>query len=266
MTRPPANPALAPEILVLDESLLVVNKRAGVVVEPGLGHARDTLINGLMATHRAELERLGPARDWGLLHRLDRETTGCVVVALGADAYDDLRAQFEERRVEKQYLAVVEGRPGVDSGTIDTPLAEVRRGDMKVSVPGRRGAGRPAVTHYRVLASSRSRSLLLVTIETGRLHQVRAHLASIGTPVTGDRVYRADLPPNTSRPPPGREDAALLLHAWRIGFRHPRRERRMEVEAPIPQAMREAVQAMTGRPIDRLIPPSSGTGGTAAAQ
>lgn len=254
MTRPPANPSITPSIILADDSLLVVDKPAGLVVEPGLGHARDSLLNGLMSTHGEALAALGPDRDWGLVHRLDRETGGCVLIALTAAAYDHLRRQFESRSVRKSYLSIVNGRLPNEQGTIDDPLVETRRGDMKISVPGRRGAGRPAVTHFRVLAATRSRSLLLVRIETGRLHQIRAHLASIGHPVCGDRVYRSDLPPNTSRPGPGRARSPLLLHAWRLEFSHPVTGRRTSVESPPPACMREAIRELAGRPCEAVLP------------
>lgn len=230
-------------ILHRDPAFLVVDKPAGRVVEPGAGHARDALLNGLLALEPAALGAMGEKRDWGLLHRLDRETSGCVLVALDAAAYDALRAQFESRAISKEYLAVVRGRPPRAEGDIDVPLAEVRRGDMKVSVPGRRGAGRPARTTWRTLASSRDASLLRISIATGRLHQIRAHTALLGCPVWGDRVYRTDLPPNTSRPPRGRPEPPLLLHAWRLGFEHPRSGRRVEVESPPPAAFVDGASA-----------------------
>jgi len=243
MSRPAANPSVAISILHRDPAFLVVDKPAGRVVEPGAGHTRDALLNGLLALEPAALGALGERRDWGLLHRLDRETSGCVVVALDAAAYDALRAQFESRAITKEYLAVVRGRPSRAEGEIDIPLAEVRRGDMKVSVPGRRGAGRPALTKWRTLASSREASLLRISIATGRLHQIRAHMALLGSPVAGDRVYRTDLPPNTSRPPPGRAAPPLLLHAWRLGFVHPRSGVPVEVESPPPPAFIEGASA-----------------------
>lgn len=255
MPRPAANPSVAIDVLHRDPALLVVDKPAGLVVEPGAGHARDTLLNGLAALEPG-IARLGEKRDWGLLHRLDRDTSGCLLVALDADAYDALRAQFEARAIAKEYLAVVRGRPPRDHGEIDVPLAEVRRGHMKVSVPGLRGAGRSAITRWSVLASNGEASLLRISIPTGRLHQIRAHMALLGCPVSGDRVYRPDLPPNTSRPPPGRPRAPLLLHAWRLGFRHPADDHPVAVTAPPPQAFVDgAVQSgvISSRGLARIL-------------
>lgn len=253
VTRPVPNASIVVSCLHADDSLLVVDKPAGLTVEPGLAHRRDTLLNALMATHGAALSRLGESRDWGLLHRLDRETSGCVVVALRAGAYDSLRRQFESRSVRKLYLAIVRGRLRQERGVIDAPLSEVRRGAMKVSVPARRGAGRAAITRWRRLAASGDRALLAVSIETGRLHQIRAHLAWLGCPVDGDRVYRADLPPNTSPAPRGRAMPPLLLHAWRLSFRHPGTGRRISVEAPPPPTLAEAAIAVAGGNLTSLL-------------
>lgn len=242
MTRPASNPSVPVSVLRRGRSFLVVDKPAGVVVEPGLGHRRDTLMNGLMAIEGAALAALGEERDWGLLHRLDRETSGCVLVALDARTYDALRAQFEARTVGKEYLAVVSGRPSRMVGEVRAALSEVRRGSMKVSVPARRLAGRPAITRWRVASTGAESSLLVVEIETGRLHQIRAHLALAGFPVTGDRVYRRDLPPNPARTAPGRLEAPLLLHAWRLRFGDPADGARIEVESPPPPAFAEAIR------------------------
>lgn len=236
MPRPVANPAVPIEVLHRADSFVVLAKPAGIVTEPGLGHRDDSLLNGAFAHWGAELARMGDERDWGLLHRLDRDTSGAVLVALDPAAYDDLRAQFEARTVRKRYLAIVEGRPPRPQGTVDVPLEEARRGDMKVSLARRGGGGKPAVTRWRLLAGGKARALLDVDLETGRLHQIRAHLAEIGCPVVGDRVYRVDLPPNTSRPPPGRPPAPMALHAHVLGFRAPGSRDEVTVTVPVPDA------------------------------
>lgn len=215
-------------------------KPAGTVTQPGMGHRDDALLNGLMARYRARLERMGSARDWGLLHRLDRETSGCVLCALEPAAYDSVRAQFAARAVRKRYLAIVRGRLPSATGTADQPLEEVRRGDMKVSVTARRGE--PAITHWQTLHRRGEAALVAVSIETGRLHQIRAHMAWLGAPVAGDRVYRPLLPPNTSAPPRG-APPTLMLHAWRIGFTLASAGGAVEAEAALPDRMASALAA-----------------------
>ena len=235
---PVANPDVTWELVREWPDLVCAMKPAGVVTQPGAGHADDALLNGLMCRYRARMERLGAARDWGLLHRLDRETSGCVLCALDAAAYDSVRAQFAARAVRKLYLAVVTGRLPSPAGRTDQPLEEVRRGDMKVSAIMRRGD--PAITHWMTLATHATTSLVAVAIETGKLHQIRAHMAWLGAPVEGDRVYRPLLPPNTSKPPRG-APPTLLLHAWRIAFALPSAGGTASAEAPIPARFMDAL-------------------------
>ena len=238
---PTANAKVAISEIFSDDDVIALNKVAGMVTQPGIGHLSDSLMNGLFARERIALTRLGTERDYGLLHRLDRETSGVILVARTADAYDNIRRQFEARTIEKTYLAIVRGRlPSVD-GCCRQSLSEVRRGDMKISVPSPRGE--TAVTHWRVLASSKEMALVACAIETGKLHQIRSHMAYLGAPVEGDRVYRSLLPPNTSAPPANQRHLppSLRLHAWRIAFAHPQGEKRIEIEAPIPANMLELI-------------------------
>jgi 23S rRNA pseudouridine1911/1915/1917 synthase len=159
--------------------------------------------------------------------------------------------------VRKRYLAIVEGKPPRGEGSIDLPLEEARRGDMKVSLVNRRGGGRPALTRWRTLASAGGRTLLEVEIETGRLHQIRVHLAQLGCPVLHDRVYRVDLPPNTSTPPRGRPAPALSLHAASIGFAHPVTGAAVEVTCPAPAHFAEACVS-AGLTLPRAYAPRPG--------
>jgi 23S rRNA pseudouridine1911/1915/1917 synthase len=257
MPLPTPNPAIDIRVLHEDPSFVVVEKPAGTVTEPGLGHAGDSLMNGAFARWGARLGPLGEARDHGLLHRLDRDASGALVIALDAAAYDAIRAQFEARTVRKRYLAIVEGKPPRGEGSIDLPLEEARRGDMKVSLVNRRGGGRPALTRWRTLASAGGRTLLEVEIETGRLHQIRVHLAQLGCPVLHDRVYRVDLPPNTSTPPRGRPAPALSLHAASIGFAHPVTGAAVEVTCPAPAHFAEACVS-AGLTLPRAYAPRPG--------
>lgn len=232
------NPAVPFEVLHTDDRLLVVAKPGGVVTEPGLGHRDDSLMNGLAARWGPALSALGEPRDHGLLHRLDRDASGAVLVALDAGAYDALRVQFERRAVRKIYLALVEGKPVRAQGQISLPIAEVRRDYMKIGVVAHKGGGEEAITRYVTLARGHGRSLLQVELVTGRLHQIRVHMAHLGCPVVHDRVYRADKPPNTSPPPKGRPLPPLALHAWHVELRHPDGHM-LQVTAPLPEPFRE---------------------------
>ena len=234
MATPAPNPAIPVDVLLEDPEFVVVLKPTGIVSEPGLGHPDDSVLNGAFARWGQRLAQMGEPRDHGLVHRLDRDASGALVIALSPAAYDAIRAQFEARSVRKRYLAIVEGKPPRGEGSCDLPIEEARRGDMKIAVVGRRGAARPALTRWRTLASTRTRTLLEVEIETGRLHQIRAHMAALGCPVVNDRVYRVDLPPNTSKPPKGRPTPPLALHAGTIEFRHPVTGDAIEVSCPVP--------------------------------
>jgi len=226
------NAAVPLQILHADEHLLVVLKPAGVVTQPGVDHENDTVLNALFATHGTTLQNLGRARDFGLIHRLDRPTSGLLVVGLSAAGYDGLRAQFADRSVRKTYLAVTQGVPNPTEGTIKAPLAEVRRGGRKEAVVRGPGA-QPAETRYKVLASApRGPALVECDLLTGRLHQIRVHLADRGHPIVGDREYgrRNDLDRAFREAAPG----SIGLHAGGLAFTHPVTGGRITVHAPLP--------------------------------
>lgn len=203
-----------------DEHLLVVEKPAGVPTQPGRGHSTDTLMNGVFARHGPRLQKLGKARDFGLLHRLDRQTSGLVVIGIEPASYDALREQFAARAVRKFYWALVKGEPRTPQGVIRKPILETGGGDGDPADAMHRPkrarispAGKPAVTAYRVLQSASGASLLECRPVTGRLHQVRIHLAAVHHPILGDDVYARG---------PARDVAPrLALHAHRLAFTHP---------------------------------------------
>ncbi len=241
VTRLAANPKVPYELVHADERMLVVSKPAGVVTEPGIGHTSDSLINGLCAKWGEQMNALGVAHDYGLVHRLDKDTSGLLLIALDVQAYNALRSQFEQRTIRKTYLALVEGRPSTERGTLSVSLAEVRRGDMKIAAVMRGGQGEEATTRYRSLARGNGRTLMQLEPLTGRLHQIRVHMAHLGCPIVNDRVYRVDLPPNTSPPPRGRPVAPLALHAWCLTFRHPSGAEQSAM-APLPESFRELLK------------------------
>lgn len=209
-----------------DADVLVIGKPAHLVTQPGLGHESDSLLNGLFARWGKQLQNLGKARDFGLLHRLDRETSGLLVVALTASAYDGLRAAFRTRDVRKYYWALIKGCPSPHTGVIRRPIAESEGRSIDDAAPTHRsskpaakklarisGLGKPAITAYRVLRTGRLGSLVECRAVTGRLHQIRVHLESIGCPILGDGLY-ANRPIAAASP-------RLALHAHRLVFNHP---------------------------------------------
>jgi 23S rRNA pseudouridine1911/1915/1917 synthase len=218
------NSAVPYEIRFDDEALIVVDKPAGVVTQPGKKHERDSLLNGLFAAYGPVLQNLGEARDWGLLHRLDRETSGLVLIALRKSAFDHLLDQFKRRLVQKIYWAIVAGRPSPAQGVIQKPIAEVV-GARKKAVLAR--DGKPAITAYRVLHSAATVSLIEARPKTGRLHQIRVHMASLGYPVAGEDTYTG--PSATPKVP------RLCLHAAYLSFIHPVTGKRMAVTSPWPK-------------------------------
>lgn len=221
-----------------DEDVVVVVKPAGVVTVPGLGHEDDSLLNGLFARVGSKLQNVGRSRDFGLLHRLDRETSGLVIAALNIPAYDRLREAFEKREIEKYYWAVIRHAPKSPKGVIRRPIAEYegRAGDdpRKKKLARIAASGKPALTAYRVLASVPSAALVECRTITGRLHQVRVHLESIGCPILGDDLYG----------PRAVRDASprLALHAHRLVFPHPRTGERLDVRAAWPSDLRSLLK------------------------
>ncbi len=236
----PPNPSIPLAIAYEDEALLVVEKPARLVTQPGRGHEDDTLLNALFARHGQKLQNLGAARDFGLLHRLDRETSGLLVVALHARAYDALRKAFEGREVRKFYWAVVAKAPPREKGVIRRPIQEFDappRGREKTMRLARvSSGGKESVTAYRVLAAGNAGALLECRPVTGRLHQVRVHLTSIGCPILGDGLYA---PPAYAAASP-----RLALHAHRLAFEHPTSGRVLDVRTDWPGDLKGVLKTL----------------------
>jgi 23S rRNA pseudouridine1911/1915/1917 synthase len=209
-------------ILHEDEALVVIDKPAGMVVHPGAGNTSGTVVSALLY-HCGGLPAIGGVLRPGIVHRLDRETSGCLVVAKTPACHTALGALFASRAVSKTYLALVQGTPRRASGTISLPIARhpVHRKKMAVCEPG---CGRSAATGYRVLWQGDRCALLECKPETGRTHQIRVHLKHLGHPVLGDPLYghRGSLPRH-------------MLHAWKLAFRHPVSGQTLRVEAPVPE-------------------------------
>jgi 23S rRNA pseudouridine1911/1915/1917 synthase len=237
----PAPTYLAPEALPLeilfeDQDLLVVNKPPGLVVHPGAGHRAGTLLNALVH-HCPELKDIGEVSRPGLVHRLDKDTSGLLVVAKTALAHAALVAQFQAHAISKQYQALVWGRLPAQEGEIDREVGRHPTARRKMSVQARRG--KRAVTFWRVLREFPSPlTLVALSPQTGRTHQLRVHLASMGHPVLGDATYGGGVSRLAGHPKlQGLKPLVhrQLLHAWRLGVMHPRTGEEMVWEAPLPE-------------------------------
>jgi 23S rRNA pseudouridine1911/1915/1917 synthase len=234
-----------------DAHLIVIDKPAGLVVHPGAGTATGTLVNALL--HRVtDLSGVGGVLRPGIVHRLDRGTSGLLVAAKDDATHQALARQFAARTVEKEYLAVVIGRPRRPSGTIETPIGRdpVHRRRMSVRAP----RGRAARTRYAVEALLEGAALLRVHIHTGRTHQIRVHLASVGHPVAGDATYGGRrLPAGASArlADAVRELARPALHAARLAFTHPATGQRVAFTSPLPDDLQRLVARLRGAPAAR---------------
>jgi 23S rRNA pseudouridine1911/1915/1917 synthase len=230
---PEAPPPLAPEEVGLrvayeDEHMLVVDKPAGVVVHPGAGHTTGTLVHGLLARGAAGGDEDRP----GIVHRLDRDTSGLLVVARSDEAHRRLRRMVARRELERTYLTLVRGRPRSRAGRIQAPIGRDRRDPTRQSLDT--DNPRDAVTHFELVEQLGEYALLRVRLETGRTHQIRVHLAAIGLAVVGDAVYGAP------EPTLGRQ----FLHACRLAFTHPFTGARVDVESPLPADLAGHLEAL----------------------
>jgi 23S rRNA pseudouridine1911/1915/1917 synthase len=231
---PPAAEELGPEPTVLsvvyeDDHVLVVDKPAGMVVHPGAGRAHGTLAAAVLA-HAPTIAGVGGPRRPGIVHRLDKDTSGLLVIAKTQAAYDDLVAQLAARTVTRRYLAVVHGRVRAADGVVNAPIGRHPRDRVKMAVRPA-GRGKRAVTRYRVLERFPHFTFLELHLETGRTHQIRVHLASLGHPVVGDQVYGKP----RLRPPVELEGYAL--HAAGLTFVHPAFRKSVALDAPVPARM-----------------------------
>ncbi|NLM51868.1 MAG: RluA family pseudouridine synthase [Firmicutes bacterium] len=231
VTIPPAKPlSLEPQplkldILYEDRELLVINKPKGMVVHPAAGHNDGTLVNALLH-YCHDLSGIGGKMRPGIVHRLDKDTSGVLVVAKNDHAHLHLARQFKEQSVVREYVAIVHGKMSTLRGSINAAIARHPRDRKKMAVVPA-GKGRPAVTHFTVLEQFANYTYVLLRLETGRTHQIRVHLASLGHPVAGDTVYGYK-----------RQHFNLngqALHAYKLGFLHPKSEQYMEFTSNPPE-------------------------------
>lgn len=253
LTLPPPRPldTIAPEnipldILHEDSHLLVLNKPAGMLVHPANGVNVGTLVNALLA-HCTDLSGIGGVERPGIVHRLDKETSGVLVVAKTDVVHRGLSAQFEKHSITRQYIAVVCGVPAEATGTIDAHIARSRRDRRRMTTV--KTGGRHAVTHYKVLERYPQFALVQLTLETGRLHQIRVHLQHIGHPVVGDAVYGGEQRAlNDAGTAKLKQALAQLkrqaLHARLLGFTHSVTGENLTFSAPMPRDMQQVVDAL----------------------
>jgi 23S rRNA pseudouridine1911/1915/1917 synthase len=229
-------------IVFEDEHLLVVDKPAGLVVHPAAGNFDGTLVNALLHHCAGQLSGIGGVARPGIVHRIDKDTSGLLVVAKTDVAHEGLAKQFAAHSIDRRYLAIVTGVPKTSGGVVDAPLARSAVNRKKIAIVGG-GRGKRAVTHWRRLDVLRDAALVECRLETGRTHQVRVHMASIGHPLVGDPVYGRS----------GKTHGKLLkelgfhrqaLHATELGFTHPVTKSRLSFSSPMPADMQQLFNAL----------------------
>ena len=250
---PPPRPldTIAPEnipldILHEDSHLIVLNKPAGMLVHPANSVYTGTLVNALLA-HCTDLSGIGGVERPGIVHRLDKDTSGILVVAKTDVVHRELSAQFEKHSITRQYVAIVCGIPAKTTGTIDAQIARSRRDRRRMTTV--ENHGRHAVTHYEILETYPKFARLQLTLETGRLHQIRVHLQHIGHPVAGDAVYGGEQRAINDADTGALKHALAqlkrqALHARLLGFVHPATGENLTFPAPIPKDMQRVVDAL----------------------
>ncbi len=229
-------------ILFEDEHLLVIDKPAGLVVHPAAGNRDGTLVNALLHHCAGRLSGIGGVARPGIVHRLDKDTSGLMIVAKTDPAHEGLAKQFAAHSIDRRYQAIVGGVPALRSGTVDAPLARSSANRKKIAVQGE-GRGKRAVTHWRVIEPLREAALVECRLETGRTHQVRVHMASIGHALLGDPVYGSA----------SRTHRKLLqeldfhrqaLHSAELEFSHPLTKGRLSFSSPLPSDMQQLFNAL----------------------
>lgn len=222
-------------ILYEDEDILVVDKPKGMVVHPAAGHYSGTLVNAVMYHCGNSLSGINGVMRPGIVHRIDRDTTGSLVICKNDMAHRALAEQFKVHSITRKYRAICMGVLKEDRGTIHKPLARDPKDRKRMAVTTE-GNGKDAVTHYRVLERFKNHTYIECELETGRTHQIRVHMASIGHPLLGDEVYGS-----------GKNAYHLegqTLHAWKLGFLHPRTQEYVEFDAPLPEYFQKLLQIL----------------------
>lgn len=226
--------ALPLDVVYEDDDLLVINKEAGMVVHPAPGHADDTLVNALLARN-PELQGVGEDMRPGIVHRLDRDTSGLIIVAKNQHSLLALSEQMQGHDIIKRYIALVEGVVKLDQGSIDAPIGRDSRNRQQMTITTH--DSREARTHFRVMERFQHHTLLLLQLETGRTHQIRVHLKAIGHPVVGDPTYGSG---NVLK---GVSLHRQFLHAYQLEFKQPTSGETISLQAPLPQDLQNVLDA-----------------------
>ena len=218
------------EVMYEDDDIIVVNKPKGMVVHPANGNPDGTLVNAIMKICKGSLSGIGGEIRPGIVHRLDKDTSGLLIVAKNDKAHINMSQQIKDRKVNKRYVALVRGTIKEDEATISMPIARSKKDRKKMAVDR---DGREAITHFKVLKRYGNYTLLDIKIDTGRTHQIRVHMAEIGHPVVGDEVYSN-----------GKNEFGVhgqMLHARSLEFEHPITGKKMHIEADIPEYFKEVI-------------------------
>jgi len=226
-------------ILYEDEDLIIVNKPSGLVVHPAPGHPDGTLVNALLA-HCQDLRGIGGVERPGIVHRLDRDTTGAMVVAKNDYAHQHLQQQLKEKTARREYWGIVHGSPRITSGIIDQPIGRHRIERKKMAIVAQ--GGKEAITHWQLKERLGSYSLLNYRLETGRTHQIRVHSTFMGHPIVGDSLYG-------SGKSPGVRLEGQALHAWQLSLIHPRTAKELTVTAPPPESFNKLLSLLRLRTV-----------------
>ena len=241
---PKADKAIAQNIplnvVFEDEHLIIVDKPSGLVVHPSAGHDDGTLVNALLYHCNGTLSGIGGVERPGIVHRIDRDTSGLIVAAKTDAAHSGLSKLFADHDIDRQYLAIVSGRPKSSLGTIETQIGRSPFNRKKMAVLDE-GIGKHAITHYRVEAYLDRAALIRCTLETGRTHQIRVHMKHIGHPLIGDQTYNVRQKPNRVRPICSNFDRQAL-HSTVLGFIHPITEEKLYFESNLPADMQELLR------------------------
>jgi len=227
------------DILYEDDELIILNKPAGLVVHPAPGHPDGTLVNALLA-HCPNLPGIGGVQRPGIVHRLDKDTTGAIVIAKTDRAYQHLQAQIQAKTARREYLGLIYGVPKMETGSINLPIGRNSQDRKKMDIVPVEEGGRAAITHWQVKERFGNYTLMHFQLETGRTHQIRVHSAKIGHPIVGDPIYSSAHSVGVNLP-------GQALHAWKLQLQHPVSGDLVEVTAPLPRSLTTLLEVLRRR-------------------